>query len=106
MSKEQANASLIHFAKDLFKLWDQNQLGRIRLGTLVTKFIALGLAPTEFLALSFFNSVLPEDEHLDLRENKEAIKGKEIRLKEFVNLFKGQVYNDKILKVLNSEIRA
>jgi hypothetical protein len=44
------------FAKELFRLWDQKQFGKIPLRVLIQNFIALGLSATE-------------DEALDVRES-------------------------------------
>lgn len=48
---ELAKDGVQDFAKELFRLWDHKQFGKIQLRVLISNFIALGLASNEQAAL-------------------------------------------------------
>jgi hypothetical protein len=56
---QQKNASeLQEFAKSLFQLWDKQGFGKLKIIELAKNFIALGLASTEEIAISFFKNIV------------------------------------------------
>eukprot|EP00347_Sterkiella_histriomuscorum_P014194 403361809 len=102
-SARKQELDILKFAKDLFKLWDTKEYGKIKLRVLIKNFIALGLAADEDVAFDFFKYIIKEEGAQNMPP--EILKNKEVMLEEFVTLFKSQDYEDKILNVLNSEIR-
>jgi hypothetical protein len=50
--KGDGNREIQEFAKELFRVWDSKEFGKIKLRLIIKNFIALGLAASEELAFS------------------------------------------------------
>ncbi|CDW80952.1 UNKNOWN [Stylonychia lemnae] len=79
------------------QLNDEKEYGKIKLKVLIKNFIALGLAANEDVAFDVTQNLT--------NINPSELKNKEVMLEEFISLFKSNDYEDKILKVLNTEIQ-
>lgn len=98
------NKQLAKFAKDLFQLWDEKGYGKTKLQTIVKNFISLGFATSEEIISSFFTGIV-QRYYGKTYCSQEEYRNCEIGVAEFVNLFKGDEYQQKILNGLNQTVR-
>ena len=45
-------------AKELFRLWDEKNMGKLPLKVIVKNFMALGFATSEEIIISFFRNII------------------------------------------------
>ena len=89
----------IQIAKDLFLLWDSDGEGSLSVDELIKAFMKIGLSQDHRFAKKIINAIKPPTQE-DVPEQEI-----EIKLRDFISVFKNDEISDKILKKINEEIR-
>lgn len=89
----------IQIAKDLFLLWDSDGEGSLSVDELIKAFMKIGLSQDHRFARKIINAIKPAS----MEDVDEA--DIEIKLRDFICVFKNDEISDKIMKKINEEIR-
>eukprot|EP00347_Sterkiella_histriomuscorum_P020000 403339480 len=99
LQKYTQNKRNIQFAKDLFKIWDEDSSGNLEVDELTLPLIALGLSNDSSFVMKLLRSI---DEEKFIK-NKEHSK---ITVRDFSKIFRKDFTSEKIIEVLKQTIKA
>ena len=83
------------FAKELFKIWDEDDSGKLDIDELTLPLIALGLSNDSSFVQKLIKSI---DEEKFLKGNQK------ISIKDFVKIFKTDYFSDKAIQIIKETI--
>ena len=102
LSAKQIQQRQIEIAKDLFMIWDGDGEGSLSQDEIMKAFIQIGLSQDHLFAQKIMQNIKPKQvkkESLDEEEESEDIK-----LKDFIKIFRNDEISDNLTKRINEEI--
>ncbi|CDW87182.1 iki3 domain containing protein [Stylonychia lemnae] len=97
-SKYTQNQKNIEFAKELFKIWDEDESGNLEVDELTLPLIALGLSNDSSFVLKLLRSIDEE------KFTKNKINAK-ITIRDFSKIFKKDYTSEKVIEVIKKTIK-
>ena len=97
-SKYTQNQRNIEFAKELFKIWDEDESGNLEVDELTLPLIALGLSSDSSFVLKLLRSIDEEK----FMKNRDTAK---ITIRDFSKIFKKDYTSEKVTEVIKKTIK-
>lgn len=96
--ERQRQREQIAVAKNLFLIWDSDGAGSLSPSELIRAFVRIGLSQDHHFAKKILHSIRPQTKSYVAEEDLE------IRLKDFISIFRNDEVSDNVIKKINEEI--